>query len=135
MSLPRNPQELAAFISQRFVIGEALPGIRPSSRFLYDGMGKYLRESTFDHVIGETVVVVRSLTDKSLKEIELFPRIIFLLLKEYQENPESEFIQTPTAKLARFLKERGVRTKYPNLHSHESCYIAVVKAAARKLDG
>lgn len=131
MTLPITPKELLLFIKDQFTPGEKLPPKRDWVRFIYVGTGTYTRASKYAHLWGEPIVIIHSRGARTMGDIELFPEILFVLLISYPNESDRAIIESLTTKLERFLREKGVRTKYPNLHTHESYYSAMVRALAR----
>lgn len=131
-TLPPTPNEMVRRIKREFGLGEFLPGLRKKSRFQYAGISTYQRRSTFRHLRGEPVILVHSRKAKTKHEIELFPDIVFLMLRGVTKGGQQELIDSPYGKLEQFLKERGVTTSYPSLYTYESYYAAMVRALVEK---
>jgi hypothetical protein len=134
MMMPPTPYELLHFIKREFSLGEFLPGLRKQSQFQYAGVSTYQRRSSFRHLYGEPVILVHSRRARTKDEIELFPDIVFLLLKAYQQGMDKKTVESPYGRLEDFLKKAGVKTRYPSLYTNESYYAAMVRAIAEKLE-
>jgi hypothetical protein len=132
---PPTPREMLRFIKREFGLGEFLPGLRRQSQFQYAGISTYHRRSSFRHLYGEPVILVHSRRARTKDEIELFPDVVFLLLKAYEEGKDRDAVDSPYGKLEDFLKHEGVTTRYPSLYTNESYYAAMVRALVQKLEG
>jgi hypothetical protein len=131
---PPTPREMLHFIKREFGLGEFLPGLRKGSQFQYAGISTYTRHSSFKHLYGEPIILIHSRSARTKDEIELFPDVVFLLLKAYQEGKDKEAIDSPYGRLEDFLQKCGVSTRYPSLYTNESYYAAMVRALAQKLE-
>lgn len=134
IKFPPTPREMLRYIKREFGLGEFLPGLRKQSQFQYAGISTYQRKSSFRHLYGEPVIQVNSRRARTKAEIELFPDIVFLLLKAYQEGQSKETVDSPYGKLEDFLKQKCVTTHYPSLYTNESYYAAMVRALVQKLE-